>query len=170
MLGNDLSLVDEIQRRHAQVAGTAKGSFLWQANRGTIFGWLCLMPYVLKQLQKMLNAIRFEAATEDAGSSCSSCCKQSRHSAVLCGAAQVPHGQIHPVPSGAEGTGDGAEVEFDIDNKRFELKQKDKHSLRMDRERAELKDHSAKRCRFSSGTDDTVLPTEACCKGCRRGR
>ena len=49
------------------------------------------------------------------------------------------------------------EKDFDIDSKRFGLKQKeDEHLLRMDRERAELEDRSAKRRRFDSSTDNGV--------------
>ncbi|KAL3131746.1 hypothetical protein ABBQ38_007465 [Trebouxia sp. C0009 RCD-2024] len=35
MLGGDLTLVDEIQRRHAQVAGTAEEDFLLAQGSGT---------------------------------------------------------------------------------------------------------------------------------------
>ncbi|DBA93966.1 hypothetical protein WJX77_007035 [Trebouxia sp. C0004] len=46
------------------------------------------------------------------------------------------------------------ERDFDIDSRRFALKQQeDEHSLRMDRERAELEDRSAKRRRFNASTD-----------------
>ncbi|KAL3137960.1 hypothetical protein ABBQ38_005207 [Trebouxia sp. C0009 RCD-2024] len=49
------------------------------------------------------------------------------------------------------------EKDFDIDSKRLGLKQKeDEHALRMDRERAELEDRSAKRRRFNSSTDDGI--------------
>ena len=49
------------------------------------------------------------------------------------------------------------EQDFDIDSKRFGLRQQeDEHSLRMDRERAELEDRSAKRSRFDSKTDDGI--------------
>ena len=49
------------------------------------------------------------------------------------------------------------EKDFDIDNQRFGLRQKeDEHSLRMDRERAELEDRSAKRRRFDGITDDGI--------------
>lgn len=49
------------------------------------------------------------------------------------------------------------EKDFDIDSKRFGLKQKeDEHALRMDRERAELEDRSAKRRRFNSSTEDGI--------------
>jgi len=47
--------------------------------------------------------------------------------------------------------------QLEIDNQRFGLKQKeDEHSLRMDRERAELDDRSAKRRRFDGITDDGI--------------
>ena len=49
------------------------------------------------------------------------------------------------------------EKDFDIDNQRFGLRQKeDEHSLRMDRERAELENRSAKRRRFDGITDDGI--------------
>ena len=44
--------------------------------------------------------------------------------------------------------------QLDIDGQRFGLKQKeDEHGLRMDRERAELEDRSAKRQRFNANTE-----------------
>ena len=44
--------------------------------------------------------------------------------------------------------------QLDIDGQRFGLKQReDEHGLRMDRERAELEDRSAKRQRFNAETD-----------------
>ena len=47
--------------------------------------------------------------------------------------------------------------QLEIDNQRFGLRQKkDEHSLRMDRERAELEDRSAKRRRFNASTDDGI--------------
>ena len=59
------------------------------------------------------------------------------------------------------------EKDFDIDSRRFGLKQKeDEHSLRKDRERAELEDHSAKRRRFNASTDDGITFKSAG-KGCR---
>ena len=49
------------------------------------------------------------------------------------------------------------EKDFDIDNQRFGLRQKeDEHSLRMDRERAELENRLAKRRRFDGITDDGI--------------
>ena len=49
------------------------------------------------------------------------------------------------------------EKDFDIDSKRSGLKQKeDEHALRMDRDRAELEDRSAKRRCFNSSTDDGI--------------
>ncbi len=47
--------------------------------------------------------------------------------------------------------------QLEIDSQRFGLRQKeDEHSLRMDRERAELEDRSAKRRRFDASTDDGI--------------
>ena len=47
--------------------------------------------------------------------------------------------------------------QLEIDNQRFGLRQKeDEHSLRMDRERAELEDRSAKRRRFDQDTDNGI--------------
>ena len=44
-----------------------------------------------------------------------------------------------------------------LDERRFGLKQKqNEHSLRMDRERAELEDRTAKRRRFDASTDDGI--------------
>ena len=53
------------------------------------------------------------------------------------------------------------EKDSDIDSKRSGLKQKeDEHALRMDRDRAELEDRSAKMRCFNSSTDDGI--TAAC--------
>ncbi|DBA97007.1 TPA: hypothetical protein ACH3X1_015290 [Trebouxia sp. C0004] len=59
--------------------------------------------------------------------------------------------------------------QLEIDNQRFGLRQKeDEHALRMDRERAELEDRSAKRRRFNGITDDgiTFRGLLAGCRGC----
>ena len=47
--------------------------------------------------------------------------------------------------------------QLEIDNQRFGLRQKEnEHSLRMDRDRAELEDRSAKRRRLNASTDDGI--------------
>ena len=54
MLGGDLTLVDEIQRRHAQVAGTAEQEFLLADTQGNSTQVaLPELPYTLEQLQQM---------------------------------------------------------------------------------------------------------------------
>ena len=54
MLGGDMSLVDEIQRRHAQVAGTAEEEFLLTSNSNSnAQAALPQLPYTLEQLQQM---------------------------------------------------------------------------------------------------------------------
>ena len=58
MLGGDLTLVDEIQRRHTQVTGTAEEGFLLAGNQGNgeqvaLPG----LPYTLEQLQQMRHPL-----------------------------------------------------------------------------------------------------------------
>ena len=64
--GGDLGLVDEIQRIHAQVAGTAEEVFLLagnQGNDGQVF--LPEMPYSLEQLQQMQAAAASIVASKE---------------------------------------------------------------------------------------------------------
>ena len=97
MLGGDLSLVDEIQCRHAQVASTAEEEFVLAGNQGNR-NQVALpeLPYTLQQLQQMRAAAAIVASKK--------------------GIQQCP-GVLHEFPMAkytqyiAEGTGDGAEGE-----------------------------------------------------------
>ena len=150
MLGGDLTLVDEIQRRHAQVAGTAEQEFLLADSQGNSNQvTLPELPYTLEQLQKMQAAAEAIVASKEA----------LQQSAVV----------LHEFPMGKYGQYIGLRGEevqlkakdvqlnreqLDIDGQRFGLKQReDEHGLRMDRERAELEDRSAKRRRYDASND-----------------
>ena len=89
--------MDDLQRRHAQVAGTVEERFLLAGNQGD-GNQVALpeLPYGLEQLQQMQAAAATIAAA-DASSSCGNCSEQGRASTVLCGKARVPHGQVYPV-------------------------------------------------------------------------
>ncbi|KAL3144433.1 hypothetical protein ABBQ32_004178 [Trebouxia sp. C0010 RCD-2024] len=139
MLGGDLTLVDDIQRRHAQVAGTAEEEFLLAGNQGNGNQVVLQeLPYSLEQLQQMQAAATSIVASKEGIQQCS---------VVL---------QEFPMAKYTQYI-DLKDREFDIDCKRFGLKQKeDEHPLRMDRERAELEDCSAKRRRFNGITDDGI--------------
>ena len=66
MLGGDLTLVDEIQHRHAQVAGTAEQEFLLadsQSNGNQVA--LPELPYTLEQLQQMQAAAAAIVASKE---------------------------------------------------------------------------------------------------------
>ncbi|DBA87361.1 hypothetical protein WJX77_011405 [Trebouxia sp. C0004] len=146
MLGGDLGLVDEIQRRHAQVAGTAEEEFLLAGNQGNgeqvaLPG----LPYTLEQLQQMQVAAASIVASKEGIHQCS---------VVLHEFPMAKYTQYIEL-RGQEMV--LKERDFDIDSRRFGLKQQeDEHSLRMDRERAELEDRSAKRRRFNGVTDDGI--------------
>ena len=59
--------------------------------------------------------------------------------------------------------------QLEIDSNRFGLKQKeDEHPMRVDGDRAELEDRSAKRRRFNSSTDDGIT-SEACLQRPQKG-
>ncbi len=146
MLGGDLTLVDEIQRRHAQVEGTAEEEFLLAGNQGNS-SQLTLpeLPYTLEQLQQMQAAAAAVVASKEGIQQC----------ALV----------LHEFPMGKysqyiELKGQEMvlkEKDFGLSEQRFGLKQKeDEHALRMDRERAELEDRSVKRRRFDASTDDGV--------------
>lgn len=65
MLGGDLGLVDEIQRRHTQVVGTAEVGFLLASTQGNNAQVaLPELPYTLEQLQQLqlLQAKEFNSA------------------------------------------------------------------------------------------------------------
>jgi len=146
ILGGDLSLVDEIQRRHAQVAGTAEQEFLLADSQGN-GNQVALpeLPYSMEQLHQMQAAAAAIVASKDGVQQCA---------VVLHEFPMAKYTQYIQL-KGEEMVLKGQE--FDIDSKRFGLRQKeDEHSLRMDRERAELKDRSAKRRRFDAGTDDGI--------------
>ena len=153
MLGGDLTLVDEIQRRHAQVAGTAEQEFLLADTQGNgTRVALPELPYTLQQLQQMQAAAEAIVASKEA----------LQQSAVV----------LHEFPMGKYGQYIGLRGEevqlkakdvqlnreqLDIDGQRFGLKQKeDEHSMRMDRERAELEDRSVKRRRYDANTNEGI--------------
>lgn len=146
MLGGDLTLVDEIQRRHTQVAGTAEEQFLLARNQGN-HNQVAVpeLPYSLEQLQQMQAAATAIVASKEGIQQCS---------VVLHEFPMAKYTQYIQL-RGQEMV--LKEKDFDMDSKRFGLKQKeDEHSLRMDRERAELEDRSAKRRRFDGVTDDGI--------------
>ena len=97
-----------------------------------------------------------QSCLADASSSGSNHCQQGRHATVV----------LHEFPTakytqyidlkGQETQSKQKNVDLnkeqlDVDNQDFRLKQKeDEHSLHMDRERAKLEDHLAKRRRFDA--------------------
>ena len=139
MLGGDLSLVDEIQRRHAQVAGTAEESFLLTSTQGATQTAVQGLPYTLEQLQQMQAAAEAIVASKDALQQSSVVLHEfpiSKYSQYI----DLRGKEVHL-----------KEKDLDIDCRRFGLRQQeDEHGLRMDRERAELQDRSAKRMRLTS--------------------
>ena len=138
MLGGDHSLVDDIQCRHTQVAGTAEEEFLLAGNQGNSNKVaLPELPYSLEQVQQMQAAAATIVASKEGLQQCSGV-----HEFPM-----VKYTQYIELKG----------RDFDIDCKRFGLKQKeDEHSLRRDRERAELGDRSAKRRRFNASTNDGI--------------
>lgn len=72
MLGGDLTLVDEIQRRHTQVAGTAEEEFLLAGNQGNgNHVALPELPNSLEQLQQMQAAAAAIVASKEGIRQCS---------------------------------------------------------------------------------------------------
>ena len=146
MLGGDLSLVKDIQRRHAQIAGTAEEDFLLAGNPGGNNAVAVQeLPYTLEQLQQMQAAAAAIVASKEGIQQC----------AVV----------LHDFPMNKysqyiELKGEEMQLKekgFGLDERQFGLKQKqDEHELRMSRERAELEDRSAKRRRFDATTDDGI--------------
>ena len=66
VLGGDLTLVDEIQRRHAQVAGTAEQEFLLADTQGNgTQVALPELPYSMEQLQQMQAAAAAIVASKE---------------------------------------------------------------------------------------------------------
>ena len=136
LLGGDLSLVDEVQRRHAQVAGTAEEGFLLAASGqgSSIQVAATELPYTLEQLQQMQAAAMAIVASKEALQQCSMV--------------------LHEFPMGKY----GQYIELrgkDVGLSREQL-QIDRERLQMDKERAELQDRSAKRRRFDADTDEGV--------------
>ena len=130
---------------HRLLAQRSRG-FLLAGNQGnTTQVALPELPYTLEQLQQMQAAATAIIASKEGVQQCSI--------------------MLHEFPMAKytqymELRGEEMvlkEKDFDIDSKRFGLRQQeDEHSLRMDRERAELEDRSAKRRRFDSSTDDGI--------------
>ena len=138
MLG-DLSLVEEVQRRHAQVAGTAEQEFLLadsQDNGNQVS--LPELPYSMDQLQQMQAAAAAIVASKEGIQQC----------AMVLHEFPMEKYSMYIELKGKE---------MLLNEQQFGLKQKqDEHGLRMDRERAELEDHSAKRRRYDANTDDGI--------------
>jgi len=156
LLGGDLQLVDEIQRRHAQVTGTAEEEFLLAGSGGNIGSSaqvaLPALPYSLEQLQQMQTAAAAIAASAAGVQQCTLALNE------LPMAKYTRYIEL----KGQEIQLKGQEIQLKgqdlgLDERRFGLTQKqDEHSLRMDRERAELEDRTAKRRRFNAGTDEGI--------------
>jgi len=150
VLGGDLSLVDEIQRRHAQVAGTPEEAFLLASSGGNQGSStqvaLPQLPYTLGQLQQMQAAADALVATKAGIQQC----------AVV----------LHEFPMGKftqyidlkgqelqlnEKQLSLSEKQLSLGEKQFGLRQKeDEHGLRMDAARGELEERAAKRRRFDT--------------------
>ena len=140
MLGGDLTLVDEIQQRHAQVSGTAEEEFLLA---GTVKKSVQEMPYTLEQLQQMQVAAAGIAASKAEIQQCAIVL----HEFPMAKYAQYIELKTQEFELRSK--------DFGLSEKCFGLKQKqDEHGLRMDRERAELEDRSAKRQRYNADTED----------------
>ena len=139
MLGGDLTLVDEIQRRHAQVAGTAEQEFLLADSQGNgTQVALPELPYNMEQLQRMQAAAAAIVASKEGIQQC----------AVVLHEFPMEKYSMYIELKGKE---------MLLNEQQFGLKQKqDEHGLRMDRERAELEDRSAKRRRYDASTDDGI--------------
>jgi len=142
LLGGDLSLVDEIQRRHAQVTGTVEEGFLLAGSGGNQGSStqvaLPQVPSSLEQLQRMQTAAAAIAASAAGVQQCTLALNE------LPMAKYTQYIELKGQDLG-------------LDERRFGLTQKqDEHSLRMDRERAELEDRTAKRRRFNAGTDEGI--------------
>ena len=151
MLGGDLTLVDEIQRRHAQVTGTAEQEFLLADTQGSgNYVSLPELPYSMEQLQQMQAAAAAIVASKEGLQQCS---------AVLHEFPMEKYSMYIELKG----------KEMLLNEQQFGLKQKqDEHGLRMDkergehgmhmdRERAELEDRSAKRQRFNAETDGIIF-------------
>jgi len=149
LLGGDLQLVDEIQRRHAQVTGTAEEEFLLAGSGGNIGSSaqvaLPALPYSLEQLQQMQTAAAAIAASAAGVQQCTLALNE------LPMAKYTRYIELKGQEIQLKGQ------DLGLDERRFGLTQKqDEHSLRMDRERAELEDRTAKRRRFNAGTDEGI--------------
>ncbi len=149
LLGGDLQLVDEIQRRHAQVTGTAEEEFLLAGSGGNIGSSaqvaLPQVPYSLEQLQQMQTAAAAIAASAAGVQQCTLALNE------LPMAKYTRYIELKGQEIQLKGQ------DLGLDERRFGLTQKqDEHSLRMDRERAELEDRTAKRRRFNAGTDEGI--------------
>lgn len=71
ILGGNLTLVVEIQRRHAQVAGTVEEQFLLAGNQGnTSQVALPELPYTIEQLQQMQAAAAAIVASKEGIQQC----------------------------------------------------------------------------------------------------
>ena len=153
MLGGDLTLVDEIQRRHAQIAGTAEEAFLLAGNPGNNNALAVQeLPYTLEQLQQMQAAAAAIVASKEGIQQCAVVLHEfplSKYSQYIELKGEELQLKKEDMQLKEKGVG--------LDEQQFSLKQKqDEHELRMSRERAELEDRSAKRRRFDANTDDGI--------------
>ena len=152
MLGGDLGFVDEIQRRHAQVLGTAEEEFLLAGNSNSTQMALPKVPYTLEQLQQMQTAAASIAASKAEIQQCTVVLHEfpmAKYTQYIDLKGQETQLKQKDVNLNKE--------QLEIDSQRFGLRQKeDEHSLCMDRERAELEDRLAKRRRFDASTDDGI--------------
>ena len=154
LLGGNLTLVDEIQRRHAQIAGTAEEEFLLAGNPGDNNNALAVqeLPYTLEQLQQMQAAAAAIVASKEGIQQCAVVLHDfpmSKYSQYIELKGEEMQLKKEDMQLKEKGVG--------LDEQQFSLKQKqDEHELRMSRERAELEDRSAKRRRFDANTDDGI--------------
>ena len=151
MLGGDLTLVDENQRRHAQVAGTAEQDFLLANTQGNgSHMTLPELPYSMEQLHQMQAVAAAIVASKEGIQQCS---------VVLHDFPMEKYSKYIELKGKEMSL---KEKDFGLSEHSFGLKQilllkQDEHGLRMDRERAELEDRSAKRQRFNAETDGSTF-------------
>ena len=146
MLGGDLSLVDDIQRRHAQIAGTPEEQVLLASNQGNNSATAVRdLPYTLDQLRQMQAAAAAIVASKEGIQQCA----MVLHDFPMSKYSQYIELKAEEMQLKERGLG--------LDEQQFGLTQKqDEHELRMSRERVELEDRSAKRRRFDANTDSGV--------------
>ena len=161
-----MTLVDAIQRSHTQVAGTAEEGFLLAGNQGN--DDQVVLPEVSFSLEQLLQQMQAAAAAIVASKEGIQQCSVVLHEFPMAKYTQyielkgqeihLKHKDVHL-----------NKEQLEIDSNRFGLKQKeDEHPMRVDGDRAELEDRSAKRRRFNSSTDDGIT-SEACLQRPQKG-